>query len=247
MTATLACPRCGNPVAAGRKFCNKCGGAMTASAPAVRSSAPPAAQAAPAAAPSAPSLSSVPLSSVPFAQRALRGGLSIWWLVVPTAIFAILRLILSEQRNVVPVVLVLAAAGGLYWWKQQPLPASASPMVQRVKPFAYALQIGVVFVMLGGVIAGVALAIVVGFVLFVARNPEKLVHGLEPWWTFQDKLPKGARKALAFAVPGIIGYYIGVNAGGVEWGATLLSITIGATVAFLFLFSPPESMRQRRV
>ena len=235
---TLACPRCGNPVAAGRKFCNKCGGPMAASVPLA---GPASSRAA------APASPTVPLAApAPFVQRALRGGLSVWWLVVPTAIFAILRLILSEQRNVVPVVLVVAAAAGLYWWKQQPLPANASPMVERVKPFAYALQIGVVFVMLGGVIAGIALAIVVGFVLFVARNPAKLVHGLEPWWSFQEKLPPPARKALAFAVPGIIGYYIGVNAGGVEWGATLLSITIGATVAFLFLFSPPDSMRQRR-
>lgn len=92
-------------------------------------------------------------------------------------------------------------------------------MVQRLKPFAYALQIGVVFVMLGGVIAGVALGIVVAFVLFVARNPQRLVHGLEPWWIRQEKLSKGARKVLAFAVPGLIGYFIGINAGGVEWGA----------------------------
>jgi hypothetical protein len=236
--ATLACPRCGNPVAAGRKFCSKCGGAMPASAPSVRRPVSPAPQAAPAA-------SKAPASAA-FVQRALSGGLSIWWLVVPTLIFAVLRLILSAERNVVPVVLVVAAAAGLYWWKQQPLPADASPMVQRLKPFAYALQIGVVFVMLGGVIAGVALAIVVVFVRYVAKDPEGLVHRLEPWWSYQDKLTKGQRKLLAFAVPGVIGYLIGINAGGIEWGATLLSITIGATVAFLCLFSPPESMRRRR-
>jgi hypothetical protein len=248
--ATIACPRCGNFVAAGRKFCNKCGGAMAAAAPAAAPSAPRPVSPAPRAAPAAPPPAAAappPAAAAPFVQRAIKGGLSIWWLVVPTAIFAILRLILSEQRNVVPVVVVLAAAGGLYWWKQQPLPAGASPMVQRLKPFAYALQIGVVFVMLGGAIAGVALAVVVGFVLFVARNPLQLVHSLEPWWIRQEKLSKGQRKALAFAVPGVIGYFIGVNAAGVEWGATLISITIGAAVAFLFLFTPPDSMRQRRV
>jgi hypothetical protein len=172
------------------------------------------------------------------------GGLSILWLIIPTAVFVLLHYVLTKQRDILPLVLALAGAGALYWWRRQPLPPTASPTLHRLKPFTYALQIGVVFVILGGGIAAVALAVVAGLVWFVAHNPQRVVTMLEPWWRTQEKLSPTARKVLAFAVPGAIGWYIGTNAAGVEWGATLISLSIGVAIGFLFVFTPPASMRQ---
>jgi hypothetical protein len=209
--SSVVCSRCGN-LAAGAKFCGKCGSPIAPTAAA---------------------------KSEPRWPR-LAQGFGIWWLIIPTAFFAFLR------RNIVEIAIVAAIAGALYWWKQQPLPANSSRVLQRLKPFTYGLQLGVVFIMLGGVIAAIALALVLAFVLYVARNPTKLVAALEPWWTLQEKLSSPLRRLLSFAIPGAIGWYIGTNAGGMEWGMTLLSLSIGATIGFLLLFSPPVSLRQRR-
>jgi hypothetical protein len=221
---TISCPRCGNQVAAGRRFCNKCGAAMSAVPTSIQPTPTPASAAKPARQP----------------------GLSILWLLIPTGIFVVLRLIASQQSNLAESVVVVAAAAGLFWWKQQPLPADVSPTIRRLKPFTYALQIGIVFVLLGGAIAGVALAGVAAFVVFVAQNPKRVVDALEPWWGFQEKFKPPTRRLLAFVVPGVIGWYLGTQASGIEWGMTLVSLSIGASVGFLFIFTPPASMRKGR-
>lgn len=224
------CPRCGNPAVAGRKFCNKCGAPL----PAV-----------PVVAPTAPVARAPPPPPAP-GPRAKSAGLSIWFLIIPTVAFAALKVILSDRRDFVSLGIAVAIAIALYLWKQRPLEQTASPTLRRLQPFAYALQIGVVFVMLGGVSAAVILGVVLLFVLWIAKNPEGMMGTLEPWWSFQEKLPGVLRKLLAFGIPGAIGYYIGSKwAGGMEWGMTLLSVSIGAMIAFLFLFTPPTSLRRR--
>ena len=54
------------------------------------------------------------------------------------------------------------------------------------------------------------------------------------------------RKPLAFVIPFVFGYYFGLNAGGREWTYTLISVSVGIAIAFLILFTPPDSIRQRR-
>ncbi len=217
---TISCPRCGNQVAAAGKFCNKCGAALPAGVTAPVATAPvrPAGR---------------PTGSV---LERLK-GLSIWWLIIPTAFFIFL------SRQVIPIAIVVAAGAGLWWWKSQPLAATTSPTRRQLQPFAYALQFGVVFVMLGGVIAAIALAIMLVVVYYVVRNGRRLVVMLEPWWKLQSSIPPKARKALAFVVPFCTGWYFGTHAGGFEWGFTLLSVSLGAAIGFLFLFTPPASLR----
>jgi hypothetical protein len=69
---------------------------------------------------------------------------------------------------------------------------------------------------------------------------------LEPWWSYQEKLSPAVRKLLVVVVLFVIGYVIGTSAAGIEWGATLISVALGAAVAFLLLFTPPPSLRQRK-
>ena len=226
------CPRCGHRLNPGRKFCGKCGAPVAAAAP------PPV----PAAAPRAALRSAAPARTAKVPGQ----GLGLPWLVVPTLLFALLQLLATERRNVGSVAIAVAAAGALYWWKQQPLRPDASPTVQRLKPFTYGLQIGVVFVMIGGVSAVVILAGVLALVRYVAKNGVGLVHKLEPWWSTQEKIPGPTRKLLAFGIPGAIGWYIGTYwAIGMEWGMTLFSFSLGIIAAFLLVFTPPASMRRR--
>jgi hypothetical protein len=251
-TNVISCPRCGAPAAAGKRYCGKCGGAL-AGVGALAGSAPPVAIPAPPA-PPAPVAARAP--AAPFTGP--RKGLSIWWLVIPTAAYVALQVGFAEQKSWATAVIAVAIAGGLYWWKQQPaekvqqqlksmnLPPGLTTSLQRIQPFAYMLQIGIIFVMLGGAIAAIALAAVVAFVLWVAKNPQGVVQSLEPWWKFQEQIPPGLRKVLAFAVPGVTGYLIASSASGIEWGATLISVAIGACIGFLFIFTPPAWLRQRQ-
>jgi len=161
-------------------------------------------------------------------------------------VYGLLQVVLAAQKDVVSVVVAVAAAGGLYWWRQQPVAPTLPPALQRVHPYAYALQPGVIFVMLGGVSAGVALGIVIFVVLWVAKNPQKAMAQLEPWWAYQEKLSANVRKLLVVVVTGIIGFVIGSRASGIEWGATLISVCLGMVATFLLLFTPPSSLRQRK-
>jgi hypothetical protein len=167
--------------------------------------------------------------------------LSFWWLVVPTALFAFL------SRNPIQIGVATVIAAALWAAKSRQIPATASPAVRNLQPlvaFAPALQIAVVFVLLGGSLVVMVLLVAgVGAAIYYHR---RVVDALEPWWQFQASIPAAARKPLAFAVPFVFGYYFGLNAGGQEWTYTLISVSVGIAIAFLILFTPPESMRPRK-
>jgi hypothetical protein len=162
--------------------------------------------------------------------------------IVPTLLFAFL------SRELVPILIVTVIAGGLWWAKSQPIPATAPPLVRGLQPFlpyAPALQVAVVFAMLGGSI--VVVVVIAAAVAAAARFRHAVVAALEPWWRLQGSIPPAARKALAFAIPAAVGYYFGVRAGGREWSYTLISISCGAAIAFLLLFTPPDWLRRRKL
>ena len=228
---TVTCPSCGNPVAAGKKFCNRCGTALPAgAAPTSRAVTTPAAPRT-----AAPALTPAAAVSTP------AKGFSIWWLIVPTAVFAFL------SRDPVMIGVVAAIGVGLWLVKTRPLPANAPPWAVRLHPFAPfapAVQIPVVFVFLGG--NPIVVGLLVVLVVLAVRHRLKVLAALEPWWNLQASIPPAGRKALAFAVPLITGYYFGRNAGGREWTYTLISVSVGVLLAFLLLFTPPDHLRQRK-
>lgn len=215
----IVCSRCGAPGAAGRKFCGKCGNALAE---------PGATQ---------PSVARDTRASGPPAAGT---GLSSRWLIIPTLIFAFL------SRQPLPIVLAAAIAVGLWKSKTWRIPPTAPPSIrtlQPVIPYAPALQIAVVFVLLGGSL--VVTVLLVAAVAATVYFRKAVVATLEPWWQMQRSIPPGARKALAFGVPAVVGYCFGLRAGGREWTYTLISIACGTAVAFLLLFTPPDSMRRR--
>jgi len=175
------------------------------------------------------------------ASSALREGLSKWWIIVPTAAFAFL------SRKPVPI-LVVGALGFVLWMaKSWRIPETQPPAVRALQPylgFAPSLQLAVVFVMLGGSLG--ALALILAAVAAAVWLHRPLIAALEPWWRMQNQIPKGARKPLAFTIAMIIGFYFGINALNKEWTYTLFSLSIGAAIGFLLIFTPPDSLRSGR-
>jgi hypothetical protein len=164
--------------------------------------------------------------------------LSVWWIVVPSAIFIFL------SRGLIPICIVVAIGTALWVMRTKQISPAASPSLRAVQPFlpyAPALQCPVVFVMLGG--SPFAVLFVVAGATAALHYHRRLVVMLEPWWQVQRSIPMAARKPLAFAIPFLAGYFFGENASGREWSYTLLSFSVGIVLAFLILFTPPDSLR----
>ena len=227
---TTPCPHCGAYGPAGRKFCGKCGRPVGAS-PAVEVAA---------------STTAAPVSQPALAAAALlrrRGGLKIWWIVIPTAIFIFLSI---ESRDPVPIVIVCVIGAGLWIGRNKTIPPTAAPNVRAMQPLVGSLpllQIPVVFVALGGSLITVAL--LTAALAAAIRFHREWILALEPWWTFQQTIAPGLRKPLAFGIPLLTGYYFGTNASGNEWTYTLISVSVGIAIAFLLLFTPPAAMRRK--
>ena len=238
-TGTIKCSRCGTPATADRKFCKKCGAAL-APKPAAAAPAPtPQAAKRPAPKTAPPAKSAKPKAGTK--PAADKQGLSFWWVVGPTLLFAYL------SREPAPILIVAAIGAGLWWLKTYTPPPTADKNLLALKPFlpfAPGFQIAVVFVAVGGSI--VAVALLIGAVVAATRYRTQIVTGLEPWWKIQESIPPGGRKPIAIVAAGLVGYYFGGRAGGAEWTYTLLSISFGAVVAFLILFTPPASARQAK-
>jgi hypothetical protein len=183
------------------------------------------------------------------APRAGWEGLSKRWIVVPLAIYAFLAngIAVPQAKTMISIAIVAGIGVGLWWLRNNPMPPSAPAalkMLQPFSPYAPALMLPVIFVALGG--SPVSVAVLVVLVGAAVKFRYTLLDLLEPWWVKQQSIPAGWRKPLAFAVPGLLGWYFGSNANGREWTYTLISISIGCAVAFLILFTPPESLRKGR-
>jgi len=219
---TILCAKCGTPAAAGRKFCKKCGAALTAQPAAV--------------APAAPAPKPVAKAARPTAAK--KKGLSIWWVAAPTLLFAYL------SRDPVQIAIVAALGAGLWVARTKQIPPTADNNLRALEPYlpyAPAFQIVVVFVMVGGNI--IVVAMITAAVIAAARYRRQIVAALEPWWQIQSSIPSTIRKPLAILAAGFVGYYFGRRAGGREWTYTLISISFGIAVAFLIIFTPPDSLR----
>jgi len=212
------------PIAARRSrrvsgFCSRCGTPVSASAVSPRQGSAVEAR---------PAIGVTPPR--PLTPTSIARGVSIWWLVIPTLIFAFLT------RDIVRIlILAIIGAGLKYAQTRKEIPSG-------VRPYLPFLQPVVVFFFLGGnpiVIIGVGAAIV-GAVLQHSR----LIPALEPWWQIQQRIPPIAQRVLAFALTLVIGYFFGVNGAGREWTVTFLSMVTGTVVAFLLMFTPPVSLRQ---
>jgi hypothetical protein len=226
---SIKCNRCGTPATAGRKFCRKCGGPLTSQATAVT----PRARQKPTPPPTKPSAAKT-LSSA-------KAGLSSWWIIGPTILFAYL------SRNPIAIAVVAAIGAALWIARNKDIAPTADKNIRALQPylpFAPAFQVVVVFVMLGGNL--IITAMIIAAVVAAVRYWKPIVFALEPWWNFQASIPPGARKPLAFLVAGFIGYYFGKRAGGQEWTYTLISIFFGMAIAFLIVFTPPDSARKAK-
>lgn len=164
-----------------------------------------------------------------------------WWIIGPTLLFAYL------SRNPVSILIVAAIGAGLWTAKSRKIPPTADKNIRALEPFlpfAPAFQALVVFVAVGGSI--VVVAMIIGAVTAIVRYRKQIIAALEPWWQTQASIPPGMRKPLAIVAAGLVGYYFGKRANGQEWTYTLLSISIGIAVAFLIIFTPPDSARQAK-
>lgn len=241
--STIQCIRCGTPAAPDRKFCRKCGAPLDPQSPAAkppaRSPGKPASRpVAPATKAQKPAASAKPAAKPAAKPGAKKQGLSIWWIVVPTLLFAYL------SRQIVPIVIAAAVGAALWWLKNYKVAPRADKNVRALEPFfpfAPAFHIAVVFIMLGGSI--IVVGMLIAAVVAAARFRKQIVAALEPWWQIQSSIPTGIRKPIAVVAAGLVGYYFGKRAGGQEWTYTLISISMGAAVAFLIIFTPPDSVR----
>jgi len=226
MSSPSVCPQCGQPAPTAGKFCVHCGKGLAGAV-----AAPPASASPGTAATIEKIVHSLPTAAIQ--------PLSMWWIVIPTAIFIFL------SRQPVPIVIVVAIGAGLWILRTRQLGPSAPPALRAIQPlvpYAPALQSAVVFVMLGGSLFAILLVMAAAVAAFIYRRQLTLM--LEPWWHLQSTIPPAYRKPLAFALPFIAGYCFGVNADGQEWTFTLISFSIGIVLAFLLLFTPPDSMRR---
>lgn len=76
------------------------------------------------------------------------------------------------------------------------------------------------------------LVAVSAFVFFI----RPIVHALAFWWRIQAQIPRLIRWGLTFGISFYIGLRLGTGAGGKEWSTTLMSMTAGLLIGFLFLF-----------
>jgi hypothetical protein len=218
--ATVYCRQCGTKATGTGKFCKKCGNALGAGSVAPVADEPR---------PTAPTASPV---------AGVKRGLSIWWVIVPTLLFFYL------SRRMVPMVIVTVIGAGLWIARTKKIPSTADRNLKALEPFlpfAPAMQAFIVFVMLGG--NPIVTAALLAGVFFAVKHRHKLIAALEPWWQIQTSIPSGIRKPLAIAAAALVGYYFGNRAGGQEWTYTLISISFGIVVAFLIIFTPPDSAR----
>lgn len=224
---TIKCGKCGTPATGGGKFCRKCGAGLrapsTAAAPARAVAARPA---------------RTQTRAHARAPAPKGKSLSIWWVIVPTLLFFYL------SRQTVPMVIVALIGAGLWFARTRKIPANAGRNLQMLAPFlpfAPAFQVVIVFVMLGG--NPIVAALIFAGVFAAVKYRDRLIAVLEPWWQIQTSIPSGIRKPLAIGAAALVGYYFGNRAGGQEWTYTLISISFGIVVAFLIIFTPPDSAR----
>jgi hypothetical protein len=154
--------------------------------------------------------------------------LSIWWLIVPTLVYAI-----SSLSTINTLVLTAIAASIKFAQTRPELPASLRGLLPL-------LQSAVVLVFMGcNVIAVISVAVVTG-ATFVLR--EQLVGALAPWWQIQQRIPTLIRWLLVVALTLGIGAWCG-HASFTYFGPTLtltlISVFAGAVVTFLLTFTPP--------
>lgn len=160
-------------------------------------------------------------------------SVSIWWLIVPTVFYAYL------SRNPFTILVVTLIALGLKWAQ------SRNEVPDPFKPYLPLLQLIVVYDFLGGKVTVLA---IVGLAIAAAvRDYLRLIAAFEPWWRFQERIPRFVRIFLAFALPLLLGYGFGQVAGGQEWTLTFLSMAVGIGIAFLLLFIPPEPLRHKGI
>jgi hypothetical protein len=152
-------------------------------------------------------------------------GLSIWWLIVPTLVYAYLT------RNALYTLLLAAIAVGLKV-------AQARPEVpEKARKFVPLLQIPMVFIFLGGSIVAIAVAAAAAVAAFKFRD--QIIEALEPWWQIQAQMSVPVRRLTAIGLSLVIGYGFGINSSGNEWTYTFISIVIATVLTFLLLFTPP--------
>lgn len=155
--------------------------------------------------------------------------MSVWWLVVPTAVYAFLT------YNLVYTLILIAAAAGLHF-------AQARPEVPtQAKPYLPLLQSLIVFVFLGGNVFVTAIIIAAAAAAYVQRDA--LIKALAPWWQVQQQMSPTTRRVIAVGASLVIGYWIGLNAGNNEWTYTLISVSLATVITFLLVFTPPSAMR----
>lgn len=203
------CSQCGAMVPAGNRFCSHCGTPVSPVEP-------------------QPVISAIPQR--PSARPWVAGGLSVWWLIVPTLIYAFLA------RNLVNTLMLAAIAWGLRYAQTRP----EVPM--GVRPYVPLLQPVLVFLFLSG---NPLVIVLVGAALVGAiQQHSQLLAALEPWWQIQGQIPLLGRRMLAVVLTLLIGYFFGVRAAGSEWTYTFLSMITGTVVTFLLLFTPASSFRK---
>jgi hypothetical protein len=203
------CAQCGAMVPAGNRFCGRCGTPLSAIEP-------------------QPVISVMPPR--PSARPSVARGLSVWWLIVPTLIYAFL------SRNLVNTLILAVIAGGLRYAQTRP------EVPTGVRPYLPLLQPVLVFLFLGG--NPLVIAVVGAALVGAVQQHSQLLAALGPWWQIQEQIPLLGRRVLAVVFTLLIGYFFGVRAAGSEWTYTFLSMITGTVVTFLLLFTPPASLRK---
>jgi hypothetical protein len=174
-------------------------------------------------------------------------GLSGWWIVIPTVIYAAVSLsttgpTIKAITGTITGIAGMAVAGVLLRAVQPRL--SFLPGLQAVLPLGQSL---LAVALLGGRPDVVRTTVVVGAVTgVVAAVLPWIAPLLRPWWVVQGAVPVALRRVLSFAAPVAIGYYYGQRASGTEWKSTLISLSLGIAAAFLLMFTPQTSRSGRR-
>jgi len=163
--------------------------------------------------------------------KARGAGFSIWWIIIPTLVYAFL------SRDVVTTLILAALGAGLgYAQGRKEIPA-------KVRPYLPLLQLLLVFIFLGGSLIVVLLVAAAGAAVIWKAQP--IIRALEPWWQVQQQIPSVVRTVAGILLAGVIGYFFGARAGGNEWTYSFLSIVLGTVVVLLMSFTPPDAMRVR--
>lgn len=240
VVASPTCRGCGEVLGTAKHFCTNCGAPIAEVAAPAPTASPPPLPPAPAASPPplpAPAASPPPLATAPpmqppprAASATVRGGFSVWWLIVPTVTYAFL------SRDVLKIILLTGIGLGLRWAQgRSELPATVRPYLPLLQPIA-------VFFFLGG--NPLVLAVVSVAAIGMMLQHRLLIRALEPWWQVQASLPAAARRLLAIGLTLLVGYYFGRQASGQEWTMSFLSIAVGTIVTLLLVFRPPAALRR---